>query len=330
MTIDFSPMYVVGGRQRKDRSLRELGEGWYGYDTGLILRVDPSPSGEPDVQVVKEYVSRPGSYAEGDAVLFKSATRVGDRMYCTTQTEVIVFELPTFDEVGYVSLSRFNDVHHVRPTPDGNLLVANSGLETVLEVTHDGDVVNEWNVLGEDTWASKDPDVDYRQGVNLKPHRAHPNNVFYLGDEPWATRFEMKDAVAVADITRRIDVGGERLHDGVERPDGVYFTTVDGEVVAADVDRLEVRDRHRLVSADGPDTILGWCRGLLFVDDDCWVGFSRIRPTKLRHTVSWIRTGGVPQAPTRIARYDTADWSLRQEIDLEPFGLNAVFSVIEA
>ncbi|MEL6890808.1 MAG: hypothetical protein AAFP84_04375 [Actinomycetota bacterium] len=319
----FEPVYVVGGRQRRDRSLRELGDGWYGYDTGVILRVAPD-----GVEVVHEYVSKPGTHQDGDAVLFKSATRVGDRLYCSTQTEVLVYSLPSFDEVAHVSLSHFNDVHHVRPTATGTLLVANSGLETVMEVTLDGELVGEWNVLGEDTWSLHDPALDYRQGVNLKPHRAHPNQVFLLGDEPWATRFELKDAVSVADPSRRIDIGGERVHDGLPTAEGIWFTTVDGEVVLADADSLRVTERHRLTHPDGADTILGWCRGILPTEHTCWVGFSRIRPTRLRHTVSWIRTKGVPQAPTRIARYRRDDWRLVDEIDLEPHGLNAVFSVI--
>ena len=74
MTSAFRPIYVIGGRQRKERSLRELGDGWYGYDTGVIVRVDPSAIGAPTVTVVKEYVSRPGTHVDGDAVLFKSGT----------------------------------------------------------------------------------------------------------------------------------------------------------------------------------------------------------------------------------------------------------------
>jgi len=68
--------------------------------------------------------------------------------------------------------------------------------------------------------------------------------------------------------------------------------------------------------------------GLMIDGDEAWVGFSRIRPTKLRQTVSWVRTLGSSQAPTRIARYRNSDWTLIDEIDLEPHGLNAVFSVL--
>ena len=268
----FDPVYVIGGQQREDRSMRELGDGWYGYAKGIILRVAPE-----GVEVVKEYVSRPGTHAESDAVLFKSATRVGDRLYCCTQTEVVVFSLPEFDEINHISISRFNDVHHVVPTAHNTLLVANSGLDTVLELTDLGEVVNEWNVLGEDTWADRDVDVDYRIGVDLKPHRGHPNHVFLIGDEPWASRFEKRDAISVLDHERRIDIGGERVHDGVVRDGGIYFTTVDGGVVRASADSLEVTGRWQLDDGQDSESILGWCRGMCFSAPDqagptCWSG----------------------------------------------------------
>jgi hypothetical protein len=266
-------------------------------------------------------------------VLFKSASVVGDRMYCCTQTEVIVLGLPDFNEIAYISLPIFNDVHHVVPTRSGTLLVAVSGLELVVEVTLQGDVVREWNVLGEDTWAKHSPNVDYRQGVDLKPHRAHPNYVFFVDGEPFVTRFELRDAVALDDPERRISIGGERVHDGVVHDGRIYFTTVDACVAVVDSSTLEVVERHRLgriPTGRDDDAVLGWCRSLYIDGEFCWVGFSRIRPTRLRQTVSWVRTGGAQQAPTRIARYRMSDWTCDAEIDLEPFGLNAVFTVAPA
>jgi hypothetical protein len=322
------PLFVIGGRQRADRSLLDAGA-WYGYDLGVILRITGT-----GVTTELEYTSRPGSCAAGDAVLFKSASRVGDFLYCCTQTEVIVLRLPDLEEVAYVSLAMFNDVHHVVPTASGTLLVAISGLELVVEITLQGDVVREWNVLGEDTWANHSRSVDYRLGVDLKPHRAHPNYVFFVDGEPFATRFELRDAISLNDPERRIDIGGERVHDGLVHNGKIYFTTVDGSIAVADQETLEVVDRHRLrriPSQRGDDSgILGWCRSLHVDGDFCWVGFSRIRATRLRQTVSWVRTGGLHQAPTRISRYRLSDWVCDAEIDLEPFGLNAVFTVAPA
>ena len=124
--LDAAPLYVIGGRQRSDRALLDNGA-WYGYGLGVILKIDGS-----GVTTALEYTSRPGSCASGDPVLFKSASRLGDRLYCCTQTEVLVLGLPNFTEIAYISLPMFNDVHHVVPTQSGTLLVAVSGLEMVV------------------------------------------------------------------------------------------------------------------------------------------------------------------------------------------------------
>jgi hypothetical protein len=321
------PLYVIGGRQRQDRGLSDLKEGWYGYGLGVILRVDP----DGRITTVMEFTSRPGACGPDDPILFKCASRRDDRLYCCTQTEVIVFSLPTFEQLVYVSLPRFNDVHHVLPTAQDTMLVAVSGLEMVVEIDEKGDVLGEWNVLGGDPWNGFDPRLDYRQGVNTKPHRAHPNHLFQLDGRPWVTRFELRDAVPVSGAPDRIEVGHERVHDGVVRDDGVYFTTVDGSVVRCDTTLRRPVESHELARGSGSDEVLGWCRGLYFEDDaHCWVGFSRIRPTRLRETVAWIRSRGTSQAPTRISRYATDGWTLLDEIDLEPHGLHAVFSIVPA
>ena len=321
------PLYVIGGRQREDRGLGDRKPGWYGYDVGVVLRVDP----DGHVTTVKEFTSRPGACAEGDPVLLKCATRSGNRLYCCTQTEVVVFSLPDFEPVVYVSLPRFNDVHHVLPTDSGTMLVAISGLEMVVEIDDDGNVLGEWNVLGGPAWNGFDPHVDYRQGVNTKPHRAHPNYLFQLDGRPWVTRFECKDAVAVADPRDRLEAAHERLHDGVVRGTDVYFTTVDGTIARYDTAQRRPVESHALTRSSGHDDVLGWCRGLYFQDDDhCWVGFTRIRPTRLRETVAWIRNRGTSQAPTRIARYATDGWTIVDEIELERHGMNAVFSIVSA
>jgi hypothetical protein len=324
--LDRHPLLVVGGRQRSHRSMRD-GSGWYGYGGGIVLRIDGS-----GVTTVLEYESRPDTYADGDAVLFKSATCANGRLYCCTQTEVVIYRMQgsLLVEENHVSLPIFNDVHHVVPTANGTLLVAVSGLELVVEITPDGSVVREWDVLGDglSTWERFDPTIDYRMGVNLKPHRAHPNHIVIVDGEPFVTRFELRDVISLDDPTRRIAPGGERLHDGVFHDGRIWFTSVDGEVIVADATSLEIVDRMRLGPRGDGEPLLGWCRGLRVNDEAMWLGFSRIRATQLRQTLSWIRNRGTSQAPTRIARYERDTGRCSAEIDLEPYGLNAVFSVI--
>jgi hypothetical protein len=317
-------VYVVGGQQRSSRPLFAADNHWYDYRQGVVLRVELA-TGRAETCV--SYVSRPGAYAEGDPILFKSGTVANGRFYACTQTEVLEYSLPDFTLLNYLSLPCFNDVHHVRPTPDGNYLVANSGLEMVLEVRPDGEVLREWNVLGEAPWAAYAKDTDYRRGVNLKPHRAHPNYVFYAGGEVWATRFEKRDVICLTQPDRRIEVGLERVHDGVLHNGRLYLTTVNGHVVIANPDTLRVERTLDLNTLHPDHLLLGWCRGLLLHGSTAWVGFSRIRPTKFREAVSWVRQGFSRALPTHIAAYDLERPACVAEINVEAHGLDAVFSL---
>ncbi len=231
---------------------------------------------------------------------------------------------------GSVSLPCFNDVHHVRPSREGNLLVANSGLDMVLEVSTAGEILRVWNTLGDEPWSRFSPETDYRLVSSMKPHASHPNHLFYVGDDLWVTRFEQRDAVCLSDPSKRIDVGNERIHvrhyyDGV-----IYFTSVDGHVVIVDAKTLQVVERIDLNALAPDDAMLGWCRGLRLEDGRLWVGFSRLRLTKFRENVSWVRRGFRRQLPTRIACYDLANRRCLQEIDLQRHGLDAVFSIFPA
>jgi len=320
-------LYVAGGQQRTLRGLTADMDSWYEYQKGLIVELD-SPSG--DARTLVEYVSpREVAPADAPAILFKSGTLVGDELFIVTQTEVMIYRVPSFDRVAYFSLPMFNDVHHVRPTRNGTLLVANTGLDTVVELSRGGDVVNVWNVLGQDQWGAGrfSPDVDYRLVKTTKPHLAHPNHVFYIGDEPWATRFQQKDAVSLFDPTRRIDIGLERLHDGVVQGGRVYFTTVDGKVAIADTTTLEVVRVMDLTSAHPDDMLLGWARGLLVDGDRMWVGFSRIRPTKIRENVGWVLRGLKRDFGTHVGCYDIASGQSLGQFSVEEHGLSAIFGI---
>ena len=320
-------LYVVGGQQRTLRGLTADMDSWYEYQKGLILELDTASSA---AHTVVEYVS-PADAApeEAPAILFKSGTLVGDELFICTQTEVMIYSVPTFERTAYVSLPMFNDVHHVRPTPTGTLLVANTGLDTVVEMTRSGEVVKVINVLGQDQWGDGrfSPDVAYRRVKSTTPHLAHPNHVFYIGDEPWAARFQQKDAISLVDPTRRIDIGLERIHDGLVNDGRVYFTTVDGKVAIADTTTLEIIRVIDLTESHPPDMLLGWARGILVDGDKMWVGFSRIRPTRFRENVGWVLRGLKRDFGTHVGCYDIATGRSLGQFALENYGLSAVFGI---
>lgn len=320
-------LLVVGGKQRGKRALRAGGGSWYKYERALAIRVDTTTGSSA---IEHEYISPPEVTAEDEpAILYKQGTLAGDRLYQTTQTEVMVYRYPSWEVEHYITLPRFNDVHHVRPTDRGTLLVVNTGLDQVVEIDLEGAVLEEWNVEHKDPWHRHDPSVDYRREATTKPYDAHPNHVFTIGDEIWATRFKHMDAVSLTRPGRRIEIGSERVHDGVVVGDRIYFTAVDGRVAVVDAETLEVIETVDLRGIDSDTPLLGWCRGIAFEGDHIWVGFSRLRPTKARENVAWVRDGFKRQVGTHIARYDLATQSLEQRIDLEPVGLNAVFSIYE-
>ena len=122
----------------------------------------------------------------------------------------------------------------------------------------------------------------------------------------------------------------ERIHDGEVWDGHVYFTTVNGRIVIADVESLQVVEILDLTSFHEDNELLGWCRGLHLDGDRLWVGFSRIRPTQFRENVSWVARGFRRSRPTHIACYDLRRRRCLTEIDLEPARLSAVYSILPA
>jgi hypothetical protein len=317
-------LYVLGGQQRSLRPLRAGNQNWEGYQKGLVLQVCPE-TGESQIRV--EYAAAPPiSVEEEQPITFQAGELRGDRLYVCTQTEVMIYSLPAFERLAYVSLPCFNDVHHVRATPEGNFLIANAGLEMVMEVTLDGEVRRVWNVLGEDPWGRFSREIDYR-GMSTKPHRSHPNFVFYVDGEIWATRFHQGDALCLTDPEKRIPISSERIHDGVVHAGRIYFTTVNGTVVVANPRTLQVDEVIDLNSMHTDDALHGWCRGILMDAGKIWVGFSRIRPTKFRENVSWVMHGFKRALPTHVACYDLERQRRVAELDLESAGLSAIYSI---
>ena len=323
-------LYVLGARQRKAMVHRE--EEWRLYESALILEVDPETG---SVQTRVEYKSPPEARAsQNSSNIFKSGTLAGNLLYTCTSTEVLVFELPEFHIVTYISLPCFNDLHHVVPDPDGNLIVTSTGLDMVVKVTPDGRVLEEWNVLGEQPWERFSRATDYRKVDSTKPHKSHPNFTFVLDGETWVTRLNQRDAICLDDRSKRIEIAEQPPHDGLVRGDHIYFTTVDGTVVKVGRRPPRVKETIDLKAINGERALLGWCRGLMPVDmSTFWVGFTRVRKTNLRENVLWVRNifrEGMSEKPTHLALYDIAGKRCLQEFDLEAHGMNVVFSIFPA
>jgi len=230
----------------------------------------------------------------------------------------------------------FNDLHHVVPTSDGNLLVVTTGLDMVVKVSPSGELLREWPVLQETPWSRFSRDTDYRKVETTKPHLSHPNFVFELDNEIWVTRFTQRDAISLNGSGHRIDIALEKPHDGVLWKDYVVFTVVDGKIILANRQTLKVDriiDLRRIQDHD-QQILPAWCRGVLPVDDQkMWVGFTRIRRTLFRENVRWAKQflkEGTVMKPTHLALFDIETEQCLREFDLEPYGMNCIFGIFPA
>ncbi len=325
-------LYVLGGRQRKvGIKAPTFQDEWYLYEAALILEVDTETgTARTCVEYETPREARAGEQRAGN---FHSGALVGNTLYTCTMTEVLIYSVPEFQQIGYISLPFFNDLHHTTPAADGNLLVVSTGLDMVFKITLQGDIVDEWCVVDEAPWSRFSRGVDYRRVVTTRPHQSHPNFAFELQGQVWVTRFEQGDAICLSESGKRIGLGVWRPHDGLACGERILFTGVEGRVVMVDRRTLEIEQTIdlRQIQDRGKEVLPAWCRGLLPVDEKTmWVGFTRIRQTLLRENVRWVKTvlhEGTVAKPTHIALFDIVNKQCLQEIDLEPYGMHTVFGI---
>src|SRR5579875_3081175 len=316
-----SDLYILGGRQRRD--FKSLEEEWFLFEKALIIQAN-AETGAHRIRV--EYETPPEARAtERSSILFKAGALRGNKLYACTSTEVLIYQTPEFKCLTYLSLPCFNDLHYVCPTVDNNLMA---------EITPEGKVLREWSVLFDDPWQRFSRQIDYRKVPSNKPYRAHPNFVFWIGEDLWVTRADLKDAVCLTHANQRIGIDIQMVHDGIPFQDHIYFTSVDGKLVKVNQKTLQIDQIIDLNYVDNPDrALLGWCRGVHIVDEKrVWVGFTRVRKTRWREKVQWVKQQafGPKEKPTRITLYDLEAQKILQEIDLEDLGMNAVFNMLPA
>ena len=319
--------FVTGGRQRTSTFVRR--DEWTSFERAVLLEIDTETGA---VETRLEYTSPREHCPDKDpSVLFKSASWDGDRLALCTQTEVLLVDPVSWSIEQVISHPCFNDVHHVRRI-DGRLHVVSTGLDAVFEL--DGDeIVAEHGVLGQPVFGGKfQRGVDYRKQHTTKPHRAHPNYVFHAAGSRWVTRFEQGDAWPIDAERAPIPIAMDRIHDG-ELVDGrLWFTVVSGHVVCVDAATGETVDRWDLNQFQGVAGPLGWCRGVRVEAARTLVGFSRLRPTKFKQNLSWLRgvVNRPEPEPSRVASYDLAAGVELERWEVEQHGLSCVFSILSA
>ena len=234
---------------------------------------------------------------------YTGATAIPGGILQTTRTEVLWLD-HALEVTRRFSHPLLHDVHDACLLPDGGFAVAASGHESVLEFADDGSLVHHhW--LRDGTFSDAYPGVtDFRAQPfdRFKPHSHHPNHVFVLHDALWVTVFESFEARSLVD-DRRIPLPEGRPHDGVLAEGLLWFTTVNGHVIAVDPHTL-VRVHHLDVNQLDPRRgHLGWCRGLAVVGRQLFVGMTMLRGTRHRELLRWLAGAG-PKHPTRLVQID--------------------------
>ena len=336
-----SRMIIVGGRQRKGAIDKDE---WHAYESAVILCLDPATG---ELQSKIEYSSPAEVCPDSQpAIVFKAGDLHPEknRLLLCTQTEILEYDTNDWSQTFYYSHRSFNDLHHACYSDSDRILIANTGLDQVVELQLNRDqnsessILQSWSFGASETWNQFDQSIDYRKVASTKPHHAHPNFIFKFQNKTFVTRFHQKDAIALDDpnLTFPITIGNP--HDGIVTSDQVVFTTTDGNVVmfnAANQPAAGIIDLNAITASKDK---LGWCRGIAFEDPQTiWVGFSRFRPTLHRKYLSkkylkWLKKrfksgGSYGSMPTRVAKYDITSKRLLKQIDLEQHGLNCVFGI---
>ncbi|ALC82136.1 MULTISPECIES: hypothetical protein [Bacillus] len=316
--------YLVGAKLKP-----KILNNWELYDKAIVLELELA-NHKHKINKAVEYNSPPAVCPDNNAsISFTAATLSNQKLFVGTHTEVLVYNEKNFKIENYISLPMFNDIHHVKPRTNGNILVVNTGLDMVIELSPKGKVINCWNVLGNQPWERFNNSIDYRKVPSTKPHESHPNFAFEINGDIWVTRCLQKDAVCLTDSNKKISIGREWIHDGIVYNNKIYFTQIDGRVVIVNANTLKVEKEIDLVKISNHNMKIGYCRGIRPLNEEkILVGFSRVRPSrefKPDGTITW--KGQYGHMPTRLACFDIVNQKLLWEINLEDYDLNAIYSI---
>jgi len=321
---------ISGGVNKKTSSDKGA---WAFYLGGKVLDVNINGKGS----VLIEDLSVPGYIEAGKKIgtVFKAGSKSGGEYVLCTTTEVSKYDPCSGEKIKTVSHPKFNDVHHAVELKDESLLVVSTGLDCLINIDWSGFVIRYWALDPSREYMFNDS-IDYRSIESTKPHSHHPNFVFLIDDDIYVTRFKDKDAVCLTSPQKKsFNIPYGNVHDGIVSGENVWFTTTNGWICAFDRKSKEEVYSLDLNTIYPGETPLGWCRGLsLLGDGKVFVGFSRLRKTKLTENIQWA-AGKVMKSkrrpyPTRLALIDLNNRRLISEIDLEAgFSMNAIFSIVE-
>ncbi len=279
-------LLVTGGLLRENGY--ELGDGKSNGEAVLMRLCLSSGNMDKVISMKKGNSNYPNVHPN---LQFTVADIEGDNLWLATDTEIYLYDYGSLDLLEIFSHPCFHNIHSVTVRNE-YLYVTSTGLDNVVILNkYDGSIVEIINAQGKDPWHRFKRDFDYRKIHSTRPHDCHPNYVFFVNNVPWVTRCTQEDAVCLSDFSKTINISGNKtisVHDGVIKGKSVFFTSVDGCIIEASTESMQVVDVLDLNKLKGFGGVRGWCRGL-FVDKDLfYVSFSRIRKTNSISKLRWL------------------------------------------
>ncbi|MDH5545589.1 MAG: hypothetical protein OEZ43_08355 [Gammaproteobacteria bacterium] len=309
----------------------ELGEGKY-YGCAKLLSLDTSTGQvETLLSIDRGNDNFPSEYPNLE---FTAMAVDGNVLWIPTDTEIRQYSYPDLELLKTYSHKCFHNIHSVA-VRENRLFVTSTGLDMVVVLDKDtGEIVDQINAEGKETWHRFSPEIDYRKLHSTRPHDCHPNYVFWIENQPWVTRCTQEDAVNLHDNSQRIDISGPNksisVHDGIVAGDFVYFTSVDAYIIVADIRTLEIVETINLNSVRGYGQVRGWCRGLFVKNDILYLGFSLLRKTRHLDKIKWLkpllRNREVSETCSVLA-FDISSRTIVGDYPIKDTDISAIYSI---
>jgi hypothetical protein len=316
-----------------------LGEGRH-YGSARLLQLDTARGAWERRLEVNE--GGPNTPAENPNLQFTASCTEPGTLWLAMDTEIRRYSWPGLALQAVFSHRCFQNIHSVAVRGD-ELWVTSTGLDLVAVLDKASGAIREvLHAEGGDPWRRFARDVDWRQVHSTRPHHSHPNYVYWMGDEPWVLRCTQEDTVPLRRPgTRPVDVSRAKrviaVHDGVHHAGRVWFTVVDGSLVGIDpADPWAPPVDIELSGLEGFGGLRGWCRGLCFVGDIAYIGFSRLRRTNNQAKVDWVRRAMGRDAPITEASVlavdlrDPRDVRIVNDYRFAPGSIDAIYGIMPA
>lgn len=277
----------------------------------LPWRIDPAHQAGPDM----DQECTAAAWADDDLVLQP------------THTELLWVSVSRWEVVHSATHPRLHSVHSAAPRAAGGAWLTSAGTDSVLALDRSGALLDTIE-LG--SWSSRFDEAEPRACGHdaFKPHEVHPNRAFELDGDLWVTSFEDRSCRCLAD-GRAVAFPEGFPHDGVLRGGLLWFTLVQGHVVAVDPVTLERRVQIDLNALVDTRRMLGWCRGIDVVGGRALVGMTMLRRARHREVLRWLARGEAGRKlPTRLLVVDLDGPRIVDEIELGNRAGGTIYGVL--